>query len=191
MGGRVPFRLGTPLGGTSASAGRWPGRGGGSFRCGPHLETLGGGLGEIVEVRHGEPGEGEAGGSFLNTCCSSPEMGPRRQQCAGQSWPCGLRRTSVGYPQLWLRFTGVLPRAEGAPGSNFTFSLGYCDKQREEGGESRVGGPWWRLCVCPSLHSSGLVKPHPFGWQLFGGGGSSWFLGHKKRDHWREMAPVV
>ena len=64
MAGRVPLRLGTPLGGTRARAGRQPGSVGGSFRCGPHIEAFGRDLGEIVEVRHGEPRKGEGGGPF-------------------------------------------------------------------------------------------------------------------------------
>ena len=128
----------------------------------------GGHWGNCGSTPWGARGRGR-GRFFLDTFCNSPKMGPRRQQCGGQSRPCGLRRTWVGSPQPWPRFTGVLPRAEVVPGSNFPFSLGYCEKRQEEGGESRVGGPWWRLCVCPGLHSSGLVKSRPSGWQIFGG----------------------
>ena len=45
VGGRVPLRLGTPLGGSSAGAGGQPGGNGSSFRCGSHFAALGGDIG--------------------------------------------------------------------------------------------------------------------------------------------------
>ena len=64
VGGGIPLRLGTALGGPSAGAGGQPGGDGSSFRCGPHFSAMGGDIGEIVEVCHGQPGQGKGGGPF-------------------------------------------------------------------------------------------------------------------------------
>ena len=167
MGGGIPLRLGTPLGGPSAGAGGQPGGNGNSFRCGPHFSAMGGGhwgnCGNMPWAAR------EGGGPFWvslaavqGRCFGIHSAGDDRggADCGGHG---------LDPPPPLPRSTGDLPKAEEARDSNFTFSPGCCERRRERGGGSRVGGPWWHSCACHGLLFSGLVRPHPSGWRIFGG----------------------
>ena len=49
---------------------------------------------------------------------------------------------------------------------------------------------WWLSCECCGLLSSGLVKPHPYRWRIFGGERTC-ALAYQERDHWSAMTQVV
>ena len=131
---------------------------------------------EVVEVRHGEPGEGEAGGPFWILVAAVQRCGLVVHN-AGDD--CG-RADCGGH--------GLDPRDRG-PNSQAT-----CQKRRGSG-EKRVrgaapeanGGTYVFVLVC--------IPP---GWRSriqtdggYSGGESSWFLGNTKGDHWPEMVLVV